>query len=306
LETTGRFGREGFGFATIMLLLAFILLASVGAYLYLTQVAQNSVVQSNLVQVVGSESMRPAVTACAEDFMTRNPDADIVVKGGGSGDGIAALLHGIVDIGMTSRELSQREREYAASRGFDVSTFAVALDGVSIVVNRANRVASLDFGQLRGMFSGKIHDWGELEAGGGEILPFARAIGSGTASLFGERVLGEEAYADSVRRLPTNEAIVAEVAARAGAIGYTGLGALRGVGDKVRVVALGADSRAVPVMATPESVVSAKYPLSRRLYLATAGPPVGAAKAFIDFCLSANGQALFERVGYIAVESAVQ
>ena len=67
METTGRFGREGFGFATITLLLAFILLATVGVYLYLAQAAQNSVVQSNLVQVVGSESMRPAVTACAED-----------------------------------------------------------------------------------------------------------------------------------------------------------------------------------------------------------------------------------------------
>ena len=59
------------------------------------------------MQIVGSETMRPVVTACAEEFMTRNPQADIIVKGGGSGDGIAALLHGIVDIGMTSRDLSQ-------------------------------------------------------------------------------------------------------------------------------------------------------------------------------------------------------
>ena len=123
--------------------------------------------------------MRPAVTACAEDFMTKNPQADVVVRGGGSGDGVAALLHGIVDIGMTSRELSQREREYAGSKGFELSVFAMALDGITIIVNRANPVTALSIGQLQEIFSGKIRDWRELEAGEGEILPFARATGSG-------------------------------------------------------------------------------------------------------------------------------
>src|SRR5947209_2454165 len=112
--------------------------------------------------------MRPAVTACAEDFMTKNPRADIVVSGGGSGDGAAAPLHGIVDIGMTSRELTQREREYAGAKGFEISAFAMALDGVTILVNRANPIAALSIGQLHDIFTGKVRDWRELEAGDGE------------------------------------------------------------------------------------------------------------------------------------------
>jgi phosphate transport system substrate-binding protein len=303
LESAGHFKHNEI--VAITVLAVFMVLAGVGVYFYLSQGAQNAV-QSGLVQVVGSESMRPAVTACAEEFMAKHPDADIVVKGGGSGDGIGALLHGIVDIGMTSRELSQREHEYALSQGFDVSTFAVALDGVSIIVNRANPVVSLDFGQLRDVFTGKVRNWREFEAGEGEIEPIGRAAGSGTASLFGERVLGEQAYTRSVQRLATNEAIAAEVGTRTGAIGYTGLGALKGIGDKVRVVALGTDSHSTPVAATAETVASGKYPLSRKLYLATAGLPVGAAKAFIDFCLSANGRPLFEKVGYIALKSPAQ
>ena len=220
-------------------------------YLYFAQPRDDAASQSGSVQVLGSESMRPAVTACAEDFMTRNPDADVIVKGGGSGDGVAALLHGLVDIGMTSRELSQREREYAGGRGFEVSVFPMALDGVTIVVNRANPVTTLSIDQLREIFTGKIRNWRELEGFDGDITPFARAAGSGTASLFGERALGEEEYGPSVERLPTNEAIVAEVAARPGAIGYAGLGALRVGGDRVRAVALTAGAQASPVNRDP-------------------------------------------------------
>jgi phosphate transport system substrate-binding protein len=304
VPTAGSSGRHGLARAALYSLP--ILLAGVGAFLYFSGIAENSASPSGSVQVMGSESMRPAVTACAEDFMTRNPQADVIVKGGGSGDGVAALLHGMVDIGMTSRDLSQRERAYAGSKGIELSVFALALDGVTIIVNRANPVTTLGLGQLKDIFAGKIRNWRELQEVEAEILPFARAAGSGTASLFGDRVLGEETYAASVQHLPTNEAIVAEVATRPGAIGYTGLGALRVGGDRVKAITLRADSQATPVAATPETISSGSYPLSRTLYLATAGRPLATAKAFIDFCQSASGQALFHRAGYIATKLAAQ
>lgn len=120
------------------------LLAALGAVFYFSLPSRDSAAtQSGSVQVAGSETMRAVMTACAEDFMTRHPQSDIVVKGGGSGDGIAALLHGMIDIGMTSRELSQRERDYAQSKGIDVAISELALDGITIVVNRANPLLRL-------------------------------------------------------------------------------------------------------------------------------------------------------------------
>lgn len=233
--------------------------------------------------------------------MTTNPEADVIVTGGGSGDGIAALLHGIVDVGMTSRELSAREREFAASTGVDLSVVPLALDGIAIVVNSANTIATLDMSQLRNVFTGKAKNWRELGGSDREIVVFARAAGSGTASLFGERVLGDDAYPASVRALPTNEAIVAEVAAQPAAIGYTGLGALRTAGDRVKVLSLRADARATPVSPTPEEIRSKTYPLARTLYLA-AGAPSGTVKAFLDFCSSTSGHALLQRAGYVGID----
>jgi phosphate transport system substrate-binding protein len=282
------------------------LLICVAFFLYFGRAADMPTSLTELVQVVGSESMRPTIEAIAEDFMTRNPLADITVRGGGSGDGIAALLHGMVDIAMTSRDVTPRERAYVGDKGLELSVVPLALDAVVVAVNRANPIRILDIEQIRDIFAGKIRNWHELQGAETEIVPLARAAGSGTAYLFGERVLSGESFAASVSHLSTNEAVVAELAARPGAIGYTGRGALRDASDRVRMIAIRSDQQSPATMATTESIVSGSYPLSRKLSLATTGHPTATAKAFVDFCLSANGQALFKRAGYIEIQSAVR
>lgn len=285
---------------------AVLLLAGAGVFFYFGATADSLASATGSVQVVGSESMRPSVTACAEDFMTRNPHADVIVKGGGSGDGVAALLQGIADIAMASRELTQRERQYAGKNAIELAVFPLAQDGISIIVNRTNPVADLSLGQLRDIFAGRLRNWGDLGAGQGEIVPFARAPGSGTAFMFDERVLGGEAYAASVQRLSTNEAIVSNVAERREGIGYADLATLKHGGDRVRAIPLRTDEGSPPVLASSEAISSGHYPLGRRLTLITAGSPPASAKSFIDFCLSPVGQALFQRAGFFAAKSAVQ
>ena len=118
--------------------------------------------QTGSLQIVGSETMRPVVTACAESFMAENPQADVIVRGGGSGDGMAALLHGMVDIGMISRDLSPKERDYAKSKGIDLSIAELARDGIAIIVHRSNNLAELDFDQLKSVYAGKRTKWRDI------------------------------------------------------------------------------------------------------------------------------------------------
>ena len=44
------------------------------------------------------------------------------------------------------------------------------------------------------------------------------------------------------------------------------------------------------------------YPLSRDLYFYTRNKPGGEIKAFIDFCLSPEGQQVVTKVGYFPVQ----
>ena len=54
---------------------------------------------------------------------------------------------------------------------------------------------------------------------------------------------------------------------------------------------------------TVANVVAKKYPISRQLYLVTKGSPAEGSveKAFIDFVLSAKGQAIVKSVDYIPI-----
>ncbi len=282
------------GFASL------VALAGLAALFFLLREGQTAAATGS-VQVTGSESMRPVVAACAEEFMTKNPKADVIVKGGGSGDGVAAILHGIADIGMMSRDLSQRERDYAASKGIELVEHQLARDGVTVIVNRASKVAALDLDQLQGIFSGRIRNWREVGGDDAEIAAFARATGSGTASLFTDRVLKDATYAASVTQLPTNEAIVAEVAARPGGIGYTSLGALRTARNSVKPLALRIDEQPQPATPSADEVRSGRYPLARTLHLIGPRRSTDTASAFVDFCLSPVGQALVRKAGFIGI-----
>jgi phosphate transport system substrate-binding protein len=252
------------------------------------------------VQIVGSESMRSVVSACAEAFMSRNPKVDIIVKGGGSADGVAAVLHGIADVGMVSRELSQRERDFAASKGIELSEIPLARDGVTVVVNRANRIASLSLEQLQAIFAGTVRNWRDLGGEDEEIVAIGRATGSGTQALFAERVFDGRAHAASVLAMSSNEAVVAEVAARAGAVGYAGLGALQ-TARGVKLLALSIDGKSAPAAADADAIRTGSYPLSRTLVLVAPRRTTALAKAFVDDCTGNGGRDLLRRAGYISM-----
>jgi ABC-type phosphate transport system substrate-binding protein len=112
--------------------------------------------QTGSVQLKGSETLRPLLTMCAEDFMTRRPHIDVMVQGGGSGTGIAALLHGTADIGMASRELSEKEHQYADKQGLKIRAFDVALDGIAVVVHPHNPAEILTLADIEQPYPAEI------------------------------------------------------------------------------------------------------------------------------------------------------
>ena len=58
-----------------------------------------------------------------------------------------------------------------------------------------------------------------------------------------------------------------------------------------KVVTIGG---AMPSVATVKD-----YPYSRPTYLYTSGEPTGTTKEFVDFCLSANGDSIVGKVGFV-------
>lgn len=134
----------------------------------------------------------------------------------------------------------------------------------------------------------------------GAIDVVSREDGSGTRGAFIELFGIQTKNGDEKVDNTTADAIIANqtevmmqnVSGDKNAIGYASLGS---VNDSIKVLAIdGAE-------ATTENVLNGSYKVSRPFNIATKGEPTGAAKDFMNFILSADGQKVGTDNGYIQI-----
>jgi len=248
----------------------------------------------NTVTIKGSDTMVILSQRWAEVYMQEHQGIVIQVTGGGSGTGIAALINGGTDICQASRPMKPEEFESVkAKRQADAKEIPVALDGVALYVHETSKVKSLTIDQLKQIYQGKLIDWKSVGGKGG-IVAYGRENSSGTYGYFKEHVLENGDFSPQVQSLPGTAAVVNAVSKDPQAIGYGGIAYAKGV--RALKVSAGKGKKAIePTLAT---VVSGKYPISRKLFFYTAGEPTGHAAEFIAWALSDEGQKICAEVGY--------
>ncbi len=254
------------------------------------------------ISIKGSDTMVHLTSSWAELYMGQHPDAQISVTGGGSGTGIAALLNGTTDICASSRELQGKEKELAVQKKIDLVEHAVARDGLAIIVNPANPVEELSMEQLRKIFTGEYTNWQEMGGPDLPVIVLSRESSSGTFVFFQEHVLNKADYTPRARLLAGTSALVQSVASDKGAITYVGLAFALEAKATVKMVGVKSAEDTAAVLPSDETVRAGHYPVARPLYLYTNGTSSPEAKAFVDFCLSEEGQKIVTETGYISVK----
>lgn len=133
---------------------------------------------------------------------------------------------------------------------------------------------------------------------GNEITVVSREDGSGTRGAFIELTGVEVDDQDmtTAEAIITNstEVMMTTVAGDENAIGYASMGSMN---DTVKAV------NVEGVEATADNVKNGTYVLSRPFNIATQAEVSDVAQDFINFIMSAEGQAVIEEKGYIAVDS---
>jgi phosphate transport system substrate-binding protein len=268
----------------------------------------NGMELSGSFSIIGSNTVTPLSTVWTEEFIKLHPDVSIAVSGPGSGAGIAALINGTTDICQASRTIKQSEIDEARKNGIEPYEIQVATDALSVVVNPANPVSELTIPQLSAIYAGKITNWKEVGGNDKPIVVLSRDTNSGTHVFFKEHVVQMKGlasedktleYGPNVLFLPSTEEGVSEVAGNPRAIFYPGLGY---VTDAVKPLAIKKTADDTGVLPSIETALDGTYPVSRPLLFYTSGAPDGVIKEFIDYCLSAEGQALVTEVGYVPLK----
>lgn len=253
--------------------------------------------QAGTLTVKGSDTMVILGQRWAEEFMKKTPASKVQVTGGGSGTGLAALQNGTTDIAMSSRAMKDAEGKKLRARynttGVEIP---VARDGVTFYVNSGNPVTSLTIEQLRGIYLGDITNWKDVGGPDAPIVVYSRENSSGTYVFVKDTVLEGEDYTSSAQTLPGTSAVVNAVSKEKNGIGYGGAAYAKGIKE------LNVKKGNEEIAPSAENIKSGKYPLSRDLYFYLRNKPAGEIKAFLDFALSPEGQAIVTKVGYFPVK----
>jgi phosphate transport system substrate-binding protein len=251
--------------------------------------------QRRNITVKGSDTLVILGQRWAEVYMQKNPGVTIQVTGGGSGTGIAALINGTTDIAEASRSMKAKELQaLKKNRGMDALELPVAVDGLAVYLNDRNSVGELSLDQLRGIYTGAIRNWKQVGGRDERIILYGRENNSGTYVYFKEHVLKKADYFPTVQTLPGTAAVINAVAKDPRGIGYGGIAYAAGV----KAIKVKKDAGTPGVEPTLENVLSAQYPISRYLYWYFAGQPKGDVRAFAQWAVSADGQAVVKNVGY--------
>lgn len=217
----------------------------------------------------------------------------------GSGAGFVGLAEGRCEVAMSSRPIRGAEADKLRALG-DMSSpgaeHVLAMDGIAVIVNKANRINALTVEQIGGIFSGK-KAFGDV-GGSGTVHIYTRDKSSGTYDAFKDFALGGKEIDPSAKVMDDNESVSASVSSDEAGIGFVGLPFVK----DAKAVAV-QDGDAAPQSATPLSVSTEDYPLSRRLFLYTAENARKDVVDFVNFAQSDDGQKVVAKDGFIELST---
>lgn len=263
-------------------------------FILLAMIFTASVVYAGNININGSTTVLPIAQKVSEAYMKEHPDAKISISGGGSGNGIKAIIDGTTDIANSSRAMKPEEEKLAKEKGVNPVAFTVAYDALVPVVHPSNPIKDLKKDQLKAIYKGEVKNWKELGGPDKEIVIISRDTSSGTYEIWEEKIMKKERVFPGALLQASNGAVVQSVSKNSNALGYIGIGY---VNESVK--ALSVDG----IVGNKETALSGKFPISRPLFMYTKGQPAGEIKGFIDYVLNKDkGQKLVEESGFVPLQ----
>jgi phosphate transport system substrate-binding protein len=267
--------------------------------------AGNADATSGTIQIDGSSTVYPITEAIAEEFKADTPDVSVRVGQSGTGGGFEKFCNGEIQISDASRPIEDDEKTACAAKGVEWLELKVAIDGLSVVVNKDNDfVECLTTDDLKKIWEpdSNVQTWKDVknEWPADDIKLYGPGSDSGTFDYFTKEINGEEgASRTDYTQSEDDNVLVQGVKGDKNALGYFGFSYLEANLDSIHAV--GIDSGNGCVQPTKDSIPGGAYkPLSRPLYIYASTQSLAEehVRAFVEFYLDKVNDVLVD-VKYI-------
>ena len=268
-----------------------VLAFSLSLGLGLTACSNSTNSESQKLTLTGSSTVAPLASEIAKKFEAEHPEVRIDVQTGGSSRGLADAAQGLADIGMVSRALKDEETNKFQS-------YAIATDGIGIILEGSNPVQNLSDRQIVDIYTGKIDNWQEVGGNNAPITVVNKAEGRSTLELFLDYFHLENSQIQADVVIGDNQQGIKTVAGNKNAIGYVSIGAAErdiNAGVPLKLLSVGG------INASTQTVQDRSFPLSRPLNLVTTQTPTGLSEEFIQFAQSEKVHDLVEAQNFVPI-----
>jgi ABC-type phosphate transport system substrate-binding protein len=252
--------------------------------------------------------MNDAIAQAHPEFRLRYTEP--MNKNPGSGTGIEMLINSQLSFSQSGRPLKEAEYAQAKNRGFQLEQIPVALDGVAFFTHPSINITGLSLDRVQDIFRGKVVNWEEVGGPNVPIVPVSLdpKLTSTIQVLF--EGLEDAALSPEATIVRDYTAAIRKVSETEGAISYA---SAPSVIDQhtVHLLALAkTGSNQFVQVSTKGNQINAEalrdgtYPFTRRLFViirrdGTLDEKAGV--AYANFLLSANGQQIIEKSGFVAI-----
>jgi len=261
-----------------------------------------AVARAETLKINGSTTVNLPVAEAAEILRAeKKMDIQVDTQGGSSG-GISMLGDGLVQVGMSSKPVSDDDRAKYPTMKFN--EIHIGEDAVALIVSKDvwdSGVKALTKKQIKDIYEGRITNWKDVGGARQRIAFFNKEPGRGTWEVFAHWVYGNPKAAPQVSfpEVGGNEETRNKVGSTRGALSQ--LSSSWADGKKVFALGIKLDDGTV-IQPTNENIATKTYPLSRPLFLLANGEPNGSARVLVDFMLSERGQELVKKHGYLPLK----
>jgi len=202
------------------------------------------------VVIDGSGTVYPLMAHIAEEYMTNvQPNVSVEVGRAGSSAGFKKFIPGELDFADASRPVKKEEAEQLATNGWNLGTevleFKIALDGLTMVINKDNTWATeMTKEEIVNMYitgSHKVDDkvlWSDIRSGWptDEVKFYGPNENHGTYEFFWEVILGKKDLVKTVNLQQEYSTLVDLVSKDKNAIAFFGYGYYVSNKDKLQAV----------------------------------------------------------------------